>query len=46
MPRPVLIYDVAAEPLTEDQANAKIEEYVKEFWVLRDLEEADTYFPA
>ena len=32
--------------LTEDQANAKIEEDVKEFWAIRDLEEADSYFPA
>jgi translation initiation factor 4G len=32
--------------ITEDQANAKIEEDLKEFWAVRNLEEADSYFPA
>ena len=31
--------------LTEDQANAKIDEDLKEFWAVRNLEEADSYFP-
>ncbi|KAF8584275.1 hypothetical protein K439DRAFT_1633657 [Ramaria rubella] len=36
-----------AEPsLTEEQANAKIDEDLKEFWAVRNLEEADSYFPA
>ena len=30
--------------LTEDQANAKIDEDLKEFWAIRNLEEADSYF--
>jgi translation initiation factor 4G len=32
--------------LTEDQANAKIDEHLKEFWAVRNLEEADSYFPS
>ena len=38
--------DESEPSLTEDQANAKIEEDLKEFWAVRNLEEADSYFPA
>jgi len=31
--------------LTEEQASAKINEDLKEFWAVRNLEEADSYFP-